>query len=205
MSNIVYALTNPAMPGIVKIGMTGRDNPEVRMNELYTTGVPLPFECAIAIEVEDGRAERLERSLHMAFGPYRVNPSREFFEIETYQVEAILKTWPGSDVTPRVNEETKNLDAADREASRRFISRRPNLNFAEMGVPVGAVLISVDTGEEATVTGDRRVSFRGEETYLSDASKKASRLNRVQPTRRWIFEGRSLREIYDETYGPRGG
>ena len=44
MSNIVYVLTNPAMPGIVKIGKTNRDDPQVRMNELYTTGVPLPFE-----------------------------------------------------------------------------------------------------------------------------------------------------------------
>ena len=40
MSNIVYVLTNPAMPGIVKIGTTTRENPQVRMNELYTTGVP---------------------------------------------------------------------------------------------------------------------------------------------------------------------
>ena len=42
MSSIVYALNNPAMPGIVKIGKTDRDNPMVRMNELYSTGVPLP-------------------------------------------------------------------------------------------------------------------------------------------------------------------
>lgn len=48
MSNIVYVLTNPAMPGIVKIGKTNREDPQVRMSELYTTGVPLPFECAIA-------------------------------------------------------------------------------------------------------------------------------------------------------------
>ena len=43
MPNIVYVLTNQAMPGIVKIGMTERDDVQRRMNELYSTGVPLPF------------------------------------------------------------------------------------------------------------------------------------------------------------------
>ena len=41
---IVYVLTNPCMHGIVRIGMTERKNIEARLKELYTTGVPLPFE-----------------------------------------------------------------------------------------------------------------------------------------------------------------
>ena len=45
---IVYLLTNPVMPGLVKIGMTTQKEIEQRMKELYTTGVPLPFECQFA-------------------------------------------------------------------------------------------------------------------------------------------------------------
>ena len=53
MPNIVYVLTNPAMPGIVKIGMTDmRQNVQHRMGQLYSTGVPLPFDCVIAREIE---------------------------------------------------------------------------------------------------------------------------------------------------------
>ena len=96
------------MPGIVKIGKTTREDPQVRMNELYTTGVPLPFECAIAVKVEDERADELEKVLHKAFSPNRLNPSREFFEIELYQVEAIMRTWSDEDVTPQVNKERKS-------------------------------------------------------------------------------------------------
>ena len=40
---VVYVLTNPAMPGIVKIGKTSRSDIHARLNELYSTGVPLPF------------------------------------------------------------------------------------------------------------------------------------------------------------------
>ena len=42
---IVYLLTNPVMPGLVKIGMTTQEGIDKRMKELYTTGVPIPFEC----------------------------------------------------------------------------------------------------------------------------------------------------------------
>ena len=42
---IVYLLTNPYMPGLVKIGMTKQEDLEKRMKELYTTGVPVAFEC----------------------------------------------------------------------------------------------------------------------------------------------------------------
>jgi len=43
---LVYVLTNPAMLGLVKIGQTTNEI-KSRMNELNTTGVPLPFELYI--------------------------------------------------------------------------------------------------------------------------------------------------------------
>jgi len=48
---IVYLLTNPVMPGVVKIGMTTREDMDARMRELYSTGVPVPFECRFACRV----------------------------------------------------------------------------------------------------------------------------------------------------------
>ena len=75
---IVYVLTNPAMPKLVKIGKTGR-GVETRLNDLYTTGVPLPFECAYAARVED--MDKVEKAFHNAFGQYRVNPRREFLRL----------------------------------------------------------------------------------------------------------------------------
>ncbi len=202
MSKIVYVLTNPAMPGVVKIGTTTRENPQVRMNELYTTGVPLPFECAIATQTDDSKAEEFEKALHKAFEPYRLNPYREFFEIETYQVESLLKVLPGDDVTPLVNKETDKLEAGEREAVKKFKSRRPNLNFVEMGIPIGSTLVSDKTDEEATVSGDRLVTFRGEEMSLTRATRNILEIDHsVAPTPHWRFEGRLLQEIYRETYG----
>ena len=61
---IVYVLTNPAMPKLVKIGKTGR-GVETRLNDLYTTGVPLPFECAYAARMED--MDKVEKAFHGNF------------------------------------------------------------------------------------------------------------------------------------------
>ena len=89
---IVYVLTNPAMPGIVKIGKTTRGM-GARLNELYSTGVPLPFECAYAARVDD--ESKVERAFHQAFGPYRINTRREFFNIEPEQAIALWVNGPG--------------------------------------------------------------------------------------------------------------
>ena len=83
---IVYVLTNPAMPRLVKIDKTSRSEVDARLGELYSTGVPLTFVCAFAGRVEDETA--VERAFHKAFGPYRLNPKREFFEIEPDQAKA---------------------------------------------------------------------------------------------------------------------
>jgi len=128
MPNIVYVLTNPAMPGIVKIGMTNEVDVQRRMGGLYTTGVPLPFDCVIAREIEGRDAGEIERALHTAFGPHRINSSREFFQLEPEQVEVLLQVMPGKDVTPPDSDQAAGLTPDDREASEEFKERQSRTN-----------------------------------------------------------------------------
>ena len=99
---IVYLLTNPAMEGYVKIGMTGGTSVQEvkkRMKQLDSTGVPRAFYCEYAALVEN--YEKVESALHVAFGDYRVRRNREFFEgIDPFRVKAILKLHEKKDVTP---------------------------------------------------------------------------------------------------------
>ncbi len=131
MPNIVYVLTNPAMPGIVKIGMTDKPDVQRRMGDLYTTGVPLPFDCVIAREIEGKEAAEIERALHTAFGPNRINSSREFFQVEPEQVEVLLRVMPGRNVTPQDADQSTDLQPDDREASTEFKRRRNQTNEIE--------------------------------------------------------------------------
>ena len=58
MRGKIYILTNDAMPDYIKIGFTAADDVEVRMKQLDTTGLPLPFRLYACIEVEN--AQQLE-------------------------------------------------------------------------------------------------------------------------------------------------
>ena len=203
MSVIVYVLTNPAMPGLVKIGKTTRDDLQARMRELYTTGVPLPFDCAIAIEVEN-KGNELEKALHVAFEPHRLNRSREFFTAKSSQVEALLNIWPNArDVTPEIERDLdKDLSSEEKEDVRKYKRRRPNLNFRVMGIPDGSELVSTNGAhEKAVVIGEKKVSFRDEEMSLTVATNMVFELDySVNPCPHWTFEGRNLSDIYNETF-----
>ena len=199
MTGIVYLLTNEAMPGLVKIGKTGADDPQVRMDQLYNTSVPVPFECALAKKVDDQDA--VEKALHTAFGPDRINPKREFFKIDTEQARAVLNVIAGRDVTPAVNEANNTIAEVERSSSERLRTRRPNLNFQEMGIPPGTVLDPTSGEETAVVVDDRKVRFRDKEMSLSEATRLRENLSyQVAPTRYWLYEGRDLGDIYNETY-----
>jgi hypothetical protein len=76
----VYVLTNPAMPGIVKIGKTSWLS-EDRAQKLFTTGVPEPF--SVAFRLETSWPDKVERRAHDSLEEHRVHPRREFFGVST--------------------------------------------------------------------------------------------------------------------------
>ncbi|MEO9739549.1 MAG: GIY-YIG nuclease family protein, partial [Lentilitoribacter sp.] len=82
----VYVLSNPSMPGLVKIGRTTR-NVEQRAAELWQTGVPTPFVVDHAVLTPD--CEELEACMHKLFAGCRVHGSREFFKITKDDVESL--------------------------------------------------------------------------------------------------------------------
>ncbi len=198
-TGIVYVLTNPAMPGIVKIGKTSRGSVDARLNELYSTGVPVPFECAFAGRVED--ESKVEKAFHLAFGPYRLNPKREFFQIEAEQAIALLELMISEDVTPTLQEEADKVDTEAKAGSDKLKARRPTQNFFEMGIPEGSVLQFTQSEETCTVLNGRRITYKDEETSLTALTKQLLGTDRpLQPSPYWQFNGRRLTDIYNETY-----
>ena len=74
------------------IGKTGIDNLEFCIRNLFTTGVPVPFECYRASLVND--PDKVERLIHAVFSDTRANPRREFFRISVERAEAALMRKP---------------------------------------------------------------------------------------------------------------
>lgn len=201
---IVYVLTNPAMPGLVKIGMTSRNNIDERMKELYGTGVPVPFECKYACKVKSSDCEKIEKVLHTAFAPDRINANREFFKIKPEQAMAILELFNREDVTQEITDEIDNdLTTEDKSASEKInSSRRPPLNYFEMGMKKDDLLVFIkDNNIIASIADEKKVMYEGEIYSLTALTKKILNIKHaIQPTGYWMFNGKNLRDIYDETY-----
>lgn len=198
---IVYVLTNPAMPGIVKIGKTTRGM-GARLNELYSTGVPLPFECAYAARVDD--ESKVERAFHQAFGPYRINPRREFFDIEPEQAIALLELMALEDMTPALQEEANQVDVEAKAGAEKLKrSRRPPINYLELGIPVGSTLLYIGDGQTTcTVADGRKVEFQGEVMSISKLTADLRNMpgRPINGPAYWSFNGRLLGDIYEEAY-----
>lgn len=196
---IVYVLTNPAMPGLVKIGRTYTNGIEARISQLYTTGVPFPFQVEFACRVPN--PEEVESALHLAFGPNRVNPRREFFEIDPAQAIAILKLLHVEDATAEIQQQTDPIPSEDHTAAQQFLNRRPNFIFPEMGIPLGATIHFTNADIPAEIIGPRKVRCQGEESSLTAATRRLLGLDyNVNPCRYWTYNGRNLNALYDETY-----
>ncbi len=190
------------MPGLLKIGMTQREDAAQRMNELYTTSVPFQFNCVYACRVDD--CKKVEEALHVAFSTDRVNPKREFFRMSSERVLAILKLFEKENVTETLSTDLqKNLSTEEKEAEEKSRKRRPPLNFEEMGIVKGDRLTMSYDGKEyvVEVCDPRKIKFNGDEYSLTGVTKKIRNIDSaLQPTRFWNYNGRNLSEIYDETY-----
>lgn len=202
---IVYVLTNPCMPGLVKIGMTERCEIDARLKELYTTGVPLPFECKYACRVKKSECGKIEKALHTAFAPQRVNATREFFRIVPEQAIAILELFQHEDVTEEVAQEIENdLTPEDKAAQEKSKTKRPPLHFLDMGLKEGDILVyKNDENITCSIVDQKHVLYNGQLTTLTPITTELlGKAYSVQPTPYWHVKesGRELSDIYDETY-----
>ena len=203
MRGFVYVLTNEAMPGLVKIGRT--DNTDVkalrqRVQILYNTGVPLPFDIYHAV-LSESPAEA-EGLLHDAFKESRLNPKREFFSAHPERVVSAMKLLEvggsaadlgdgGVENNEGVPEESRvtEQDICARDQARK--KNRPHFKFERWGVPIGSVLrFARDHAKTAKVVSDVEVELNGKRMRLGRAAAEflPSGYARVAGAGYWEYE-----------------
>ena len=90
-AGFLYVARSDAMPDYVKLGVTRRLNPLVRLQELSSASVPFPFKCYGLIFSDD--VFELEAKVHQYFDPKRVNAfnrHKEFFNITPAEAVHVL-------------------------------------------------------------------------------------------------------------------
>jgi hypothetical protein len=198
MPEIVYVLTNEAMPGLVKIGRTAGDLAS-RIRGLHQTGVPLPFELFYACEVKDSAF--VEAQLHDAFGDHRVSKNREFFRLAPERVRAALSLAKINEV--KLGDEI--FETAQDKAEVEAAKRRARFRLSMVGVKPGTELqlYRDPTIVCRTVDEGNQVEFRGDTTSLSDAALQAYQSMgydwpSVSGPWEWTYQGKRLDEIRRE-------
>ena len=192
MAEIVYVLTNEAMPGLIKIGRTNADLAG-RIRSLYQTGVPLPFELYFACEVNDGAF--VERQLHEAFGDHRVSKKREFFRLAPVRARAALSLAKIKEIKLGDEIFETQEDKAEVEAAK----RRTRFQLSMIGIlpGTGLKLYRDPTIICKTVDDKNQVDFKGDMTSLSDAAMQAYKDLGIEAVAlsgpwEWTYQGKRL-------------
>lgn len=96
-TEIIYVMSNPSIPGLLKIGYTSRSSEERRVELSKMTAAPTPFK----VEYEEFKYTRgmdMEREIHNFLGHKRVRVgekglrNKEFFDVTLDEaIEAIKK------------------------------------------------------------------------------------------------------------------
>lgn len=115
----VYILSNPSMPGLVKVGKTS-NNPDTRAKELSgATGVAAPFAVIYSAFFEDASAAESYVHALLDSRGYRSTQNREFFSAELTDVINAVISAPGhirggvTEAIEDADEESEGLLSSD--------------------------------------------------------------------------------------------
>jgi hypothetical protein len=91
----VYIISNRGSfgDGVFKIGLTRRWDPEERVHELFSAGLPFPFD--IHAKISSDNAPLLERELHNRFAfqkTNKVNSFKEFFNVSCLDIKEAVES-----------------------------------------------------------------------------------------------------------------
>ena len=189
----IYIMTNPALKDMVKIGYA--TDVEQRRKQLSTTALPADYEIYATYETA-GKLEdkKLHRMIDKLNPDLRISSNREFFQMtpedafELLEAIAIISGTGEKLEKIKVNEEVKKQ-----------LVRRPPVNFAECGIPVGAQLVLIDNPSVVVkVVNDRKVEFDGIITSLSAISKQFKGYSTQGPSF-FTYNGKKVSDIAEET------
>jgi len=205
--DILYAVTNPAMPDWVKIGISsgGETGLIKRIRGLYSTNVPLQFKLEYAVRVENART--IEGKIKLAFKEHRRNPNREFYKISPESAKSILEIAQiggGEELRPDEIKKISNAEVPKNELRERdheeevVNARRSKFRFSDLDIEDGAELVFThDKTKKATVLASKnKVAYEGKEYSVSRlATILLKSPTSVSGTLYWTYNGETLDEI----------
>jgi hypothetical protein len=191
----IYIMTNPCLQGMVKIGYA--TDVEERRKQLSTTALPYDYEVYATYEtpgkLEDKKLHKLIDNLNPDL---RVSKNREFFIMSPEDAYGLLESI--ATISGSLDKLKKVWDATSLESEHK--KRKPPVNFALCGIPVGAELVFIeDPSVKVIVESDRKVLCDGELTSLSAVAAKLKGCKAIAGPSYFTYNGKLVADIAEET------
>ncbi len=197
---IVYILTNDAMPGIIKIGITD-GTVEDRIKNLDNTSLPLPYRFYFAIK--SSRYKDIEKLAHNAFSEYRVRENREFFRIDPERAVSALRI-SGENEIKLKNEMIDESGSVVENKIEETKSYKKRFSFDNVGIPIGAELaFTRDESKKCIVISNSEVEYNNQSYSLSKLAdifltEMGYNWKSVQGPAYFEYNGKTLYELKKE-------
>lgn len=206
----IYILTNPSMPGLVKIGYA--DDVKARVKSLSSSaGVPDPYHCYAIYRVKKRLEDlRLHKLIDTLDPDLRHSKKREFYEMSCEKAFSILSSIAqinGSEEQLVINPFDDDLYLTkpatrkdDTPVTATGKATKPQLNFSKCNIPIGSELIYKDDESiKVIVVDDKRVKWGDEITSLSAVVCKLRKWKSAQGGSFFKYNGRLITDIAKET------
>ena len=159
----VYIMTNPSFKeNWVKIGKSARPV-ELRLKELDTTSVPMPFE--IYATLKTSKFNEVEKKTHREidrFTDFRVRKNREFFEVEPQVALDLLK-----DIASLLDDAEIKEYKAPEEPESVSKERRAPFKFSMAEIKAGEEVTFMDADIAVKVADEKHIEYQGDLYTLS--------------------------------------
>lgn len=193
----IYIMTNPCLQNMVKIGYA--TDVEERRKQLSTTALPYDYEVYATYEtpgkLEDKKLHKLIDNLNPDL---RVSKNREFFIMSPEDAYGLLESI--AIISGSQDKLSKVTDFTEQNEQAEHRSKRPPVNFAKCGIPVGAELIFVDDPSiKVIVESDRKVLYNDELTSLSAVVSKHKGPKKYHGPAYFTYNGKLITDIAEET------
>ena len=190
----IYIMTNPALKDMVKIGFAV--DVEQRRKQLSTTALPYEYEVYATYETSGNLEDKkLHKMIDNLNPDLRVTSNLEFFVMTPQEAYDLL------DAIATISGTRDKLKRAKVSEAKKQTVRKPPLNFAKCGIPVGAELTFIeDPSVVVKVVSDRKVEYNGEVTSMTAVAKRLKGIDTAIPgTVFFAYNGKRVCDIAAET------
>lgn len=180
----IYILTNQSFhqSNWIKIGYS--ENVERRVRELSNTSLPLPFEIYATYEIKKSEGTSpdlaIHELIHMLNSNLRINPNREFFEIEpldAYNMLYLMASIHGREDKLKLNYDNYFVKKEKKEELE-ISSRLEVFTFSKCNLKEGDELHFIhDSSIKCYVKSDKRVMYNNKQYSLSALAKELLKIN----------------------------